>query len=110
MRATAERIGKSQKERILIDGEVFLKSVSVGRWSYIVVIKTANNESIGKSATKENAEKWQPHEMVSDSYRQYREEFEAAVKRGAKVIRKNGCVFAREPIPYTREIFAIERV
>jgi hypothetical protein len=61
-------ISKGTKEQILVDGEVFLKSVAVGRWNYIVRISYTDTngnhkEFDGKSATKENAEKWQPWEL-----------------------------------------------
>ena len=34
MRAIAERISAS-KERITVDGNVYLKSVTIGRWNYV---------------------------------------------------------------------------
>ncbi|MBU2968754.1 hypothetical protein KO527_05250 [Pseudoalteromonas sp. C2R02] len=37
VKAVAQRIGKSKKESILVDGEVFIKSCNIGLWNYITV-------------------------------------------------------------------------
>jgi len=71
MKAVAQRIGNSKNESILIDGEVFLKSVAIGRWDYIVVIDVEDEyfyaggeRFIGKSGSLQAAEKWVPFPMV----------------------------------------------
>ena len=56
-------------EKILVDGEVFLKRVKIGRWNYVPELFTKNDAGeweqlcYGKSATREAAEKWQPYPM-----------------------------------------------
>lgn len=118
MKATAHQIGNSKKERILLDGEEFLKSVNIGRWNYIVVIteKESGRTHYGKSATRENALKWVPFPMYVEYYNlptispngyNYREEFKKAVARGVPVKRKGGYQIACDPIEYTRTITKI---
>ena len=124
MKAKATQIGKSAKETITLDGETILKSVTRGRWSYLIKITVVSGlmrrgEFVGKSASKENAEKWTPFEMCEDSYHpsclplRHREDFARryieAIARGAKVIQKGNTILAREPLEFTREIVEIER-
>lgn len=73
MKATAKQIGNSQKERIEVDGRVHLKSVNIGRWNYIVLLRYYNDFTDmwsdwfeGHSATREAAEKWQPFPMTTE--------------------------------------------
>ena len=37
VKVVAERIGKSKKESIIVDGKVYIKSCNVGLWNYLVV-------------------------------------------------------------------------
>jgi hypothetical protein len=64
MKATANQIGNSKKERVEVDGKVFLQSVNVGRWTHVVrvVITGGLNAGTytGKSASAEAAAKWIP--------------------------------------------------
>lgn len=62
MKATAEQIGNSTKERVFLNGVVYLKSVEIGRWNYIAQIRYEGEEFFrtGKSATRAAAEKWSP--------------------------------------------------
>ena len=59
MRAIAERIGKSKKERVIVDGEVFLKSVDIGKWSHVGKVTYDGNDNgfILKSSTEEGINK-----------------------------------------------------
>ena len=123
MKVTAEKIGNSQKERILIDNEVFLKSVAVGKWNYITVIKSDDltMDYIGKSATIASAEKWQPFSMehsIEIAFATYLapaekiERFKQKYPKCKKVNRRRqgfkvACLVA--PMEYKREVYKVER-
>lgn len=133
MRATAERIGNSSKERILIDGEVFLKSVDIGRWNYIAQVTAQSHHggtwtTTGKSATRDAASKWTPSNMffsltipkTSDDperiarYRLWSWIYTEVFGKGTKVTPRSkwGAGSYREmrwAIPHTRTVTKIER-
>ena len=61
----AQRIGKSKKETILVDGEVYIKSCAIGLWNYVTACE-ANDYSYpafeidGRKATieKKHKDEW----------------------------------------------------
>lgn len=137
MKATAQRIGNSKKEQILIDGEVFLKSVAIGRWNWIsaTTVKDDRGESnviYTKHATRQAAERFTPSDYVSCSYvkpdmkcRYYSQNpaaFEPdmaeyndiASRPGARINREFGpyggsSIVARYTWPYTKTVHQVDR-
>lgn len=127
MKVTAEKIGNGSKERILIDGEVFIKSTAADRWNYIVEVEVMDGYNkgtfIGKSATRETAEKWQPFQMSIDHIHpmhvrpELREEYAASYKKALQDgaveanARYNGFSqkVARMALTFTRKVYKIER-
>lgn len=113
------------KERIEIDGEVFLKAAPAGRWNYIVEIELLEATSyakpgtvyIGKSGDRAAAEKWTPHALNLEESVHPRvskaadyERFEELKKMpGARVSSRNGVRKVTVPRAYTRRIHKIER-
>ena len=133
MKATAVRIGNSSKEQILIDGEVFLKSVDIGRWNYVAKVVAESYTggtwtTKGKSATLDAAHKWVPSTMFYSRtipkttasaediahYRLWNWIFTKAFGKGTKVTPRSkwGAGSYREmrwAIPYTRTVAKVER-
>lgn len=65
MDITVNTSKNGQKEQIIVNGKEFLKATPAGKWTHIIILTFLNEngrriEYIGKSASKENAEKWQP--------------------------------------------------
>ena len=115
-----EVINKGKKEQIIVDGEVFLKSVAAGKWNYIVRISYTDSngkhkEFDGKSTTRENAEKWQPWALQDEYFKGTNGEFSDLARshidasNGAWKV-KNGVKYYVVPFSnITREIVEIER-
>jgi len=122
-RAIAKQIGNSSKEQIIVDGEVFLKSVGIGRWNYVVEVTLSTGEKwIGKSATLKAAGSWTPFPMFyevcaaakSDSQErkdQVRQRIADYTAKYGEPVRKNlnGWPVYRWPLQYTRKVTKIER-
>lgn len=110
------------KEEIQVNGETFIKSCPAGRWEYVVLVTIPAgagraNETrhiLGKSGSKEAADKWVPFPMSIDYLDIPQEDYQArlkeALKRGGGAWRRKFNMKAYVvPIAYTRQVLKIER-
>jgi len=119
MKAVAIRIGQSGKERIEVDGTVYLKSVPVGKWNYISRIEVDRGADIftfyARHRTEANAWAYTPSNMFYDFWAGRSDKMSqdglAAIEAGTGkwVKLRGGFKVYRVPMPYRCDFVTVRR-